>query len=681
MAETMEQYMSKTRADNGSGVARLKIKDVDSFELKGQFLKELRSNTFSSSDQEDANEHIEKVLEIEDLKTKFLSKYCPSARTAKKMEEINNFQQKLDETLYQACEQFKELLMKCPQHYLMDMLEVIMFYNGLEVPTRQILDSKGAIPSKTAVDAKVAIQEMAEYSQKLHNETYRTRSTKTSDGLVAIQAQLNNLGRDLKKVYAAQVRCKQCKGPYYTNDFPLKEEDKLVYKGNNVIVALINVPIFVGTFFVVMDFKVLEDMDAYRDEGMGDVIVEEPFLKEIRIKARRFNGMITIYNGNDEVTYQMEDTAYMCLHSPKDHEGNKINTSSCLDVITFACVILSLSLEDLGAYDFGFATRRALVYAGEMTSGDDRSCNWVSLTHELTNIIVDVFEYHFQVKLMIIRAEQLPHHEEEGRVDGIVEDVVELEVDLVIKAVQIAGTLTDEAIRNGSIKKNHEKRGNSGEPSNDRNERDDNKRTKTGNDFATTTKLIRRENTSSEARGNHQNQVVAINEGQGCGNNSNQECGMSFMLGANEARQDPYIVIATFTLNNHYATTLFNSGANYSFISTTFAPVLGIEPSDLGFSYEIEIDSRQLIEIDKAIKGYKIEIEGHEFDINLIPFGSRSFDVIIRMDWLSIHKAEIIYHEKVVRIPLLDGKMLRVLGERPKKKERHLMSEKEHKRE
>ncbi|GKE41849.1 hypothetical protein Tco_1469133, partial [Tanacetum coccineum] len=67
MAETMEQYMSKTRTDYGSGVARPKIKEKDSFELKGQFLKELRENTFSGSDNEDANEHIEKVLEIVDL--------------------------------------------------------------------------------------------------------------------------------------------------------------------------------------------------------------------------------------------------------------------------------------------------------------------------------------------------------------------------------------------------------------------------------------------------------------------------------------------------------------------------------------------------------------------------------------------------------------------------------------
>ncbi|GJS58781.1 hypothetical protein Tco_0653565 [Tanacetum coccineum] len=82
-------------------------------------------------------------------------------------------------------------------------------------------------------------------------------------------------------------------------------KDKMVYKGDNVVGTLMNVPIFVGTFSVVTDFTVLEDMDAYRDEGMGDVIVGEPFLRELGIKARRFDEMITIYNGDDEVTYQM----------------------------------------------------------------------------------------------------------------------------------------------------------------------------------------------------------------------------------------------------------------------------------------------------------------------------------------------------------------------------------------
>ncbi|GJV92198.1 retrovirus-related pol polyprotein from transposon TNT 1-94 [Tanacetum coccineum] len=192
MTEIMEQYMSKTRENYGSGVT-------------------------SGLEHEDANEHIEKVLEIVDLfhipkvtqdqimlqaflvsltraasrwlrnqpsgsittwevlKTKFLNKYCPPTCTAKNIKEINNFQQEADESLFHAWERFIELLMMCP--YLTDMQEVILFYNGLDVPTRQILDSKGAIPSKTIADAKIAIQEMAEYSQKWHNGTSsRTRS-------------------------------------------------------------------------------------------------------------------------------------------------------------------------------------------------------------------------------------------------------------------------------------------------------------------------------------------------------------------------------------------------------------------------------------------------------------------------------------------------------------------------
>nr|GFC76919.1 putative reverse transcriptase domain-containing protein [Tanacetum cinerariifolium] len=136
----------------------------------------------------------------------------------------------------------------------------------------------------------------------------------------------------------------------------------------------------------------------------------------------------------------------------------------------------------------------------------------------------------------------------------------------------------------------------------------------------------------------------------------------------------PNIVTGMFTLKDHYATTLFDFGADYSFVSTTFIPLLGIEPSELGFRYDIEIASGQLVEIDKVIKGCRLEIEGHVCDIDLIPFGHGSFDVIIGMDWLSNHKAGIICHEKVVRIPLLNGKVLRVVGERPKEKARLLMS-------
>ncbi|GJW58106.1 putative reverse transcriptase domain-containing protein [Tanacetum coccineum] len=118
-------------------------------------------------------------------------------------------------------------------------------------------------------------------------------------------------------------------------------------------------------------------------------------------------------------------------------------------------------------------------------------------------------------------------------------------------------------------------------------------------------------NQAKRPGGNCPNQVVANNWGQGRGNNDNQVRGRAFMLGAEEARHDPNIMTGTFTLNDHYATTLFDSGAEYSFVSTTFIPLLGIEPSELGLSYEIEIASGQLVKIDKVIRGCKLEIEGH----------------------------------------------------------------------
>ncbi|GKA26912.1 putative ribonuclease H-like domain-containing protein [Tanacetum coccineum] len=352
-------------------------------------------------------------------------------------------------------------------------------YSSLDI----FLNSRGVIPSKTIADAKIAIQEMAAYSQKWHNGTSRTRSTETSDGLAAIQTQLNNLGREIKKVnekvYAAQVGIKSNSSrisiqrnnanpfryqerrqsmqdtlskfmgesakrheensnlikeirastdaairnqgasiktleiqirqiskerrdhmdhnsrkltlnlSHINNSIPKRErprefhftcvyynvcfDNALVDLGDrtvkypkgiaeNVLVGIgkftfpidfiildmpenIKVPLILGIPFlstarakidlrknqgndlmptieegeVIEEFRtrdedldtriddcpILEDMDAYRDEGMGDVIVGELFLREVGIKARRFEGMITIYDGNNEVTYQM----------------------------------------------------------------------------------------------------------------------------------------------------------------------------------------------------------------------------------------------------------------------------------------------------------------------------------------------------------------------------------------
>nr|GEW06756.1 hypothetical protein [Tanacetum cinerariifolium]GEY50884.1 hypothetical protein [Tanacetum cinerariifolium] len=179
-------------------------------------------------------------------------------------------------------------------------------------------------------------------------------------------------------------------------------------------------------------------------------------------------------------------------------------------------------------------------------------------------------------------------------------EMQKLETELWNHAMVWAGHATytnrfHELARNESIKK-VEKRGNVGEPSKDKNGRDDNKRTRTGSAIATTANPVGRQNTGYPAR---------------------------------DCRVMPMNVNPINVRNPSPA-----RGACYEFGSTNH-----LKPACPGLN--------------------RAQGSGGN-----------------RMDWLSNHKAEIICHEKVVRIPLLDGKGLRVLGERPKKKARLLMSAK-----
>nr|GEY62681.1 hypothetical protein [Tanacetum cinerariifolium] len=77
--------------------------------------------------------------------------------------------------------------------------------------------------------------------------------------------------------------------------------------------------------------------------------------------------------------------------------------------------------------------------------------------------------------------------------------------------------------------------------------------------------------------------------GQG-GNNR----GGVYQLGAVNAQEDPKVVTGTFLLNNHYATVLFDSGADRSFISTKFSTLINIKPVEIDTSYEVELADAQV---------------------------------------------------------------------------------------
>nr|GEV03296.1 hypothetical protein [Tanacetum cinerariifolium] len=114
-------------------------------------------------------------------------------------------------------------------------------------------------------------------------------------------------------------------------------------------------------------------------------------------------------------------------------------------------------------------------------------------------------------------------------------------------------------------------------------------------------------------------------------NNGSQAIGRAFSVNAVDTLQDPNVKTSSFFLNDHFATVLFNSGADFSFISTKFAP-LNVKPSIVSPSYVTEVVNGKKEDIDRISHDCKVELGNSLFTIDLIPLGHGSFDVIVGMD-------------------------------------------------
>ncbi|GJX78094.1 putative reverse transcriptase domain-containing protein, partial [Tanacetum coccineum] len=130
--------------------------------------------------------------------------------------------------------------------------------------------------------------------------------------------------------------------------------------------------------------------------------------------------------------------------------------------------------------------------------------------------------------------------------------------------------------------------------------------------------------------------------------------GKAYVLGRGDANPDSNVVKGTFLLNNHYAFVLFDSGADRSFVSTTFSTPLDITYDTLDVSYDVELADRRISETNTILRCCTLGLLGHPFNVDLMPVELGSFDVIIGMDWLANHHAVIVCNEKIVWIPYGD---------------------------
>nr|GEU73592.1 hypothetical protein [Tanacetum cinerariifolium] len=123
--------------------------------------------------------------------------------------------------------------------------------------------------------------------------------------------------------------------------------------------------------------------------------------------------------------------------------------------------------------------------------------------------------------------------------------------------------------------------------------------------------------------------------------------GKAYVLGGGDANPDSNVITGTFLLNNHYAYVLFDSGADRSFVSTTFSTLLDMIPNTLDVSYAVELADGRISKTNTVLRVCTLGLLGHPFNIDLMLVELGSFDVIISMDWLANHHAVIVCDEKI----------------------------------
>nr|GEU66197.1 putative reverse transcriptase domain-containing protein [Tanacetum cinerariifolium] len=124
-----------------------------------------------------------------------------------------------------------------------------------------------------------------------------------------------------------------------------------------------------------------------------------------------------------------------------------------------------------------------------------------------------------------------------------------------------------------------------------------------------------------------------------------------YVVGRVGTNPDSNVVMSTFLLNNRYASILFDTGADRSFVSTTFSSQIVITPTTLDRFYDVELADKRIIGLNSILRGCTLNFLNHPFNIDVMPVELGSFDAIIDMDWFAKYRAVIVCTEKIVCIP------------------------------
>ncbi|GJX10169.1 putative reverse transcriptase domain-containing protein [Tanacetum coccineum] len=163
----------------------------------------------------------------------------------------------------------------------------------------------------------------------------------------------------------------------------------------------------------------------------------------------------------------------------------------------------------------------------------------------------------------------------------------------------------------------------------------------------------------SSEKGHYKNKYPNNNQGNPKGNSQASTStqggriapGKVYSLCAEAAVKDNNVVNGTFLINNVYASVLFDTGADISFVSYAFSKYINIPLTTLDTNYSVELADGKSLTINTILRGCTLNLQNHLFKIDLLPIELGIFDVIVGLDWMAKHRVEVVCYEKYIHVP------------------------------
>ncbi|GKA83625.1 reverse transcriptase domain-containing protein, partial [Tanacetum coccineum] len=171
------------------------------------------------------------ILTWDDLVSKFINKFFPPSKTTNLRNEITRFQQRFDETFYEAWDRFNDLLRACPHHGFSELHQLDTFYNALNSNDQDSLNSAagGNFLDKMPRDCLRIIESKSKVRNSRNKPVVaKVSSSSSTPGISPDVAELKDMVK--APVKAVEESCVTCGGAHSYRNCPATDGN--VYRDN-----------------------------------------------------------------------------------------------------------------------------------------------------------------------------------------------------------------------------------------------------------------------------------------------------------------------------------------------------------------------------------------------------------------------------------------------------------------